>query len=251
VDPPAAETSLPLLTWALTTDIIHEMDESSIILDDAGIELICCTAFNAALAARTLGVNRENAASASVTPMPEQSVQEQREYEEARLLMRDCSYFLRRRFIRYVGLDKEADIFKKNWQSDGATVSQHLGIPRHLAVPTPGLLHHYLRALGILGDYEGVLTLVKWMVDAAKDIDELAETTLNGHKRMRRVLVALRVFLEYPSRDYVLADREIEMQPASDEIIMLVKKAVESVGIWDGWPTDDEVDRYCTRQHRR
>lgn len=240
-DPPLHSTSMPLVAWSLTVDLINEMDRSSVILDHAGLQYASHTAFNAGLAVRMLGLSRETAAG-NVTPLALNASQAEREYEEAKLVMQNGSSFLRRRFINLVGLDKDADVFKKDWQVT------HRGIPMHLAIPTPLVLHQYLRALGVFGDHEGILTLVKWMVDSAKSLDELAEASLNGSLRMRRLLVALRVFLECPSRDSMLVKRGIEMASASEDMIMLVTKAVESVEIWDGWATDDEVDQYCAQQ---
>jgi hypothetical protein len=64
---------------------------------------------------------------------------------------------------------------------------------------------------------------------------------------MRRLIVALRVWLECPSRDFVLAERHVMVQPASEELVQLVRSEVEHVKQWGGWPSDDQVDKYCRR----
>jgi hypothetical protein len=118
-------------------------------------------------------------------------------------------------------------------------------MPSHLAIPKAAVLHKYVRALGMLGDHEGIYSLVRWMADASIELHELQSTQLNGPKHLRRLIVALRVWLECPSRDLVLADRGIQLEPASEDLIELARQEIEHVRRWGGWPSDKAVDDYC------
>jgi hypothetical protein len=164
-----------------------------------------------------------------------------REFVEAQLLMSQGSSLLRRRFVQLVGLDRGRRFLEDDRQSNRTTM------PHHLAIPKAVVLHKYVRALGILGDHEGIFSLVRWMVDAASDLHELQETQLNGRQHMRRLIVALRVWLECPSRDFVLSERGIEIKPATEELMHLVRSEVDNVSRWAGWPSHSDVDKYCRR----
>ena len=145
-----------------------------------------------------------------------------------------------------------------------------LQVPRLLEVPNPALLHAYIRALGWLADYDGLLETVRWMVEYRTELAERRARDRNGEVVMRRALVALRVFLE---RSWIvpgsesgrvrvneISDADIKdpgvravmrrhllrlERPASAEVVDAVRGLVEGVGDWEGWASDEEVERYC------
>lgn len=150
----------------------------------------------------------------------------------AKIILRGGPPFIRLRFQALVGSwDRTTSLRAARVNTD----LRNAGIPTipHLiTVPRPAHLHAYVRALGSLRDYEGLLSLVQWMVEAKDELAEVIEEQRGGMRRMRLTLIAVRVFLE---------------QGASEEIVALVEQLVESVEEWGGWPVDEELELYRNR----
>lgn len=142
-----------------------------------------------------------------------------------------------------------------------ATTDMSSALPRMLTTPSPGLLHAYIRALGWMGDHEAICLTVKWM--ATHHIELVAHVNMdrNGKRMMRRFVVALRAFLERSwmagadvpdtQADDTGATKRTRLylarfeEPASQSVVEEIKTLVESVDEWQGWPSDEEVERYC------
>lgn len=107
-------------------------------------------------------------------------------------------------------------------------------IPPH--IPSPAILHAYVRALGILGDFEGLYSFSTWAASNHTDVTARANAQHGGPRQLRRTLIAMRAAI-----DGVL---EHGRASAPRELAELVKAQVESVDEWDGWPSDDEVELY-------
>jgi len=99
--------------------------------------------------------------------------------------------------------------------------------------------------MGLFGDHEGILSLVKWMTDAKDTLRSHKEGELNGKRRFRTLIISIRVFLEFPTQDDTASKHSLKIMSASDELLMLVKNVVNSVEDWGGWASDEEVARYC------
>ncbi|KAG0155144.1 hypothetical protein PDIDSM_717 [Penicillium digitatum] len=110
-----------------------------------------------------------------------------------------------------------------------------LHVPSMLQIPSPATLHAFVRALGSVGDDEGLLHLLHWMSRSADLLKEAADEHANGDKMMRRTLVAIRVFLER-------RQQRIDTRVPSDSIVEACD-LVSRTG-WD-WPSDAEVIEYC------
>lgn len=116
-----------------------------------------------------------------------------------------------------------------NSQSDGVNL---LPIPAH--IPGPAQLHAYVRALGILGEYEGLYSFSTWLARHHVEITARAEAQHSGRKMLFRTLVALRVAVD-----------GVEQRPgAPADIAQLIKAQVEQVDEWGGWPAREYVDMY-------
>ncbi|KAJ5419128.1 uncharacterized protein N7487_002678 [Penicillium crustosum] len=111
----------------------------------------------------------------------------------------------------------------------------HLNVPSMLQIPSPATLHAFVRALGSVGDDEGLLHLLHWMSRSADLLKEAADEHANGDKMMRRTLVAIRVFLER-------RQQQIDTRVPSD-LIVEAYDLISRTG-WD-WPSDAEVAEYC------
>ncbi len=151
---------------------------------------------------------------------------------------------------------------------DMLTSSQPSGDPqrpisRLAAVPDAIHLHAYVRTLGYLRDFEGIFSLVQWMTEFWPEIEVAIHEAQGGLCRLRRTFVAIRAFLECSWEDLTPAidhrgqvdrnERFGRQGPGDDvpeELAVLLRKAIEDVSVWGGWPTDEEVVEYCEYARR-
>ena len=130
-------------------------------------------------------------------------------------------------------------------------------LPKLLEVPGPAELHAFIRVLGLRRDYNGILDLIEWMSLFADDINVLANEQRNGKTMMRRCLTAVRVFLErswMQMRDLGFepwiaeyGGNVVEADPASVDIVNAVGEIILENKHWGGWPSDEEVEEYCSK----
>ena len=111
-----------------------------------------------------------------------------------------------------------------------------LSVPSILHTPSPATLHAFVRALGSVGDDDGLLHLLHWMGQSADQLREAAEEHSNGDRMMRRTLTAIRVFLER-------RHRRMDTRVPSDLVMQEAYDLISRTG-WD-WPSDEEVEDYC------
>jgi hypothetical protein len=159
---------------------------------------------------------------------------------------------------------------------------QAFELPTLLEIPNPAILHAYIRVLGWMGDYQGLLDTVQLMLKHQAELQRRRGMDRNGDVIMRRAIVAVRVFFE---RSWLAGNQRIDLpgeinkkakldvsekfekgflaldreeitrasgqhlrrleRPAKYALIMEIKELVESVEEWGGWPTDEEVEEYC------
>lgn len=87
-------------------------------------------------------------------------------------------------------------------------------------------LHAYVRCMGVVENHDEIISTLRWMVKYHEELQKVAERSQNGLRLLRRALVAIRVFLDGSSH------------------AAKAKDLMEEVGIWDGWPSDAEVQLY-------
>lgn len=117
----------------------------------------------------------------------------------------------------------------------GDNAGNGISVPSGLHVPSFATLHGFVRALGIVGDNEGLLHLLEWMSRSAVPLGEASDEHLNGARMRRQTLVAIRVFLEK------LHNEPIGARVASDP-----QRAYDIVSRTPGWewPSDTDVEDY-------
>ena len=130
-------------------------------------------------------------------------------------------------------------------------------LPKLLQIPGPAELHAFIRVLGLRRDYNGILDLMEWMSLFADDINALVDEQRNGRTMMRRCLTAVRVFLERSWMQMRGSGSEpwiaeyggivVEADPASVEVISAVHEIILENKFWGGWPSDEEVEEYCSK----
>ena len=224
----------PLIAWAFSEDVLRSMLAAGARPDHTTFEHLCDIVMEAGLVVRSHSLDQED------TPVlgAEDQADLRKEAAAAMALMARGSTLLRRQFARLVGLEND----RTTWEHEA-----HARMPNYLTVPKAAVLHKYVRALGILCDHEGIYSLLQWMVRAANELHELQDTQLSGRRHMRQLIVSLRVWLECPSRDFVLADRGVVLGPADLDLVQLAQQDVEQVRRWGGWPSDSDVSKYCNR----
>jgi len=90
-------------------------------------------------------------------------------------------------------------------------------------------LHAYVRVLGLVEDYEGILRVLVWMKEHNQILDERAQANRNGYVMIRRTLVAMRVFT------------------GGTKYKTQVEEILNSSGLWSGWPSETEAEKYLER----
>lgn len=257
-----------ITAYRLVRRVLSLMRETHLDLDIAGFHALCLAVENVTIACWMLLRDEVKQA--------ERGLREPQWIKQAVALLRSSNHTerLKGEFRTLVG-DQDTDPSIHGLAE--AEVEEGLRLPRLFWVPSPVLLHAHIRALGWMADYQGLLDTVAWMVEYRHELEERRERDRNGEIVMRRALVALRVFLErswLSGNETRLKDNETRLKdhegvaeparggaqkshsrmerqlskldaPGSTEIVEEVAKLVDSVEDWHGWPTDQEVRRYC------
>lgn len=189
--------------------LIGSMEQIDLDVDDKMFGIVCT--------ATTYVAQAVNSGTASVS--------------ETRHLRLTGSPRLRKLFHALVGanIDTRLPNFISNQEPSGT--------PPH--IPGPAELHAYVRALGMLRDYEGLYSLSGWLTKHHAQVTARAEAQHSGSKLLYRTLVALRASVT----GYL--DRTDEQQDkVSEELLQLIRHQIESVEAWGGWPSHEDVELY-------
>ncbi|KAF2026820.1 hypothetical protein EK21DRAFT_92068 [Setomelanomma holmii] len=189
--------------------LVAIMEEIELDVDDEIFNLVCVSTTFAAEAASAM-----DASSAA-----------------ARHVFKTASPRLRKLFFNLVGatMDMHSTIHDAN--------TSNL-IPPH--IPGPAELHAYVRALGMLHDFEGLYSFSSWVTKHHKEVTARSEAQHSGARLLFRMLVALRAALEGR-----LQGGQGSRQRAPDDIVELIRGQIEGVEEWGGWPESDKVDLYA------
>ncbi|PYH92750.1 hypothetical protein BO71DRAFT_356765 [Aspergillus ellipticus CBS 707.79] len=182
-------------------------------------------------------------------------------------MVQDGLSILKARFDELVLLDpKTSSLFERSRTSiQNATASQ-VTVPSLFHVPSPAVLHTFVRTLGAAEDTDGLLSLLRWMQQNELALKEKYDENLNGERIMRRIIVAIRMFLEgrwgrspqapvqqenlsaEPTHD-LQGSHEADFPGASEGLTFSDPNLQEAYDIivasraWT-WPTDEEVLDY-------
>ncbi|KAF2738262.1 hypothetical protein EJ04DRAFT_550014 [Polyplosphaeria fusca] len=118
--------------------------------------------------------------------------------------------------------------------------STHDSTPLPPHIPDPQALHVYVRALGMLRDYEGLYSFISWACTNHAEITKRVLQEHNGPITWRKTLIALRA-----SFDGGLA---YDSKRAPDDLNELAKNLVQGVEEWGGWPSETEVELYSVKK---
>lgn len=265
------QTVQRILAWHEVLEISEQARDDDIELGTRGFHVLC-TAFAKAVAS---GVKHPHDAEEALG-----IVQEQAKYGNADLSGPISETFeqmvysgldvLKRYFDRIVLPGSiSISIGVKNLDHRGEPEDSQIDTPAMLQVPSPAVLHAFVRALGIAEDYDGLLDLLRWMSRSAPALKDAADELLNGERMIRRTLIAVRVFLEgywesgssryldhhhHIVTEHVRGRLGFEKQRSgshaetqlefSDPYVQEAHDIIEQTELWGPWPTDDEVREY-------
>lgn len=213
---------------------IKKLDMS---LDAKTFRYVCIIIEHAAVAATQM-VNKYKPVSSDIAEAksikPTAPAEKMAQLYKSALKMQGDSAWVCDQFWAFVGEES-----RPSQQQDQSTAS-----PKLLVIPSFAVVHSYIRALGFLGEYQGLHDVTRWMRAHWDQLSTRLEMDRNGSESFRRCIVALRVFLErrldaeigkVGEHDFV--DRE--------KMLKCVREVVESQE-WHEWPSDDEVAEYIT-----
>ncbi|KAE8382640.1 hypothetical protein BDV26DRAFT_253422 [Aspergillus bertholletiae] len=175
---------------------------------------------------------------------------------------------LKDQFDRLVLPDSRTpSLFGSGRSSPDSLTDTQIILPPLLHVPSPAVLHALVRSLGLAEDYDGLLSLLRWMSQYATTLKEASDEYLNSNLMMRRTLVAMRLFLEgYRERQswgslcwtasaaqtHGLRGSEHASDVSDDSVrlsfsdpnLQEAYDIVTATHIWGPWPSDEEVQEY-------
>jgi hypothetical protein len=154
--------------------------------------------------------------------------------QDARLLLSTGSSRLRKLFNMLVGAN--GGIHSHPDQSTGVVIPPH--------VPGPSELHLYVRALGALSDYEGLYSFTTWLTKHRSEVNVRAQAQRGGMDILFRMLVALRLAVSGGGQD--MGTQYASHAP--EDVALLIRKQIEGVEEWGGWPTQEHVKMYIQKQ---
>ncbi|TKA73906.1 hypothetical protein B0A49_05023 [Cryomyces minteri] len=165
--------------------------------------------------------------------------------QEATEVLTKGSTYIKVLFRALVGVGRMSDVAEVY---DTVGGDPERPIPRVLAGIHPVVLHSYVRALGRLGDRQGLLELAEWMAEYQEELNENIREANNGRRTLRLVLTSMRVFLDGTWERHqpggTLARRPSGESVVPDELLEKVIGLVDNVPEWGGWATDEEAESY-------
>ncbi|OJK05145.1 hypothetical protein ASPACDRAFT_1852092 [Aspergillus aculeatus ATCC 16872] len=163
--------------------------------------------------------------------------------------------FLKQQFDKCVLGDPQlSSLLEHSSSSIQLATDSQVTLPPMFHVPSPAVLHLFVRTLGIAEDSDGLLSLLRWMKQHELTLKEKYDQLLNGDRMMRRVIVAFRVFLEGSRKgrrtsvqqedgDHIDSTR-LEL---SDSHLQEAYEIITSSQVWGSWPTDEEFKKYIAQ----
>ncbi|KAM0717058.1 hypothetical protein Q7P37_006910 [Cladosporium fusiforme] len=269
-----------ILAYQLVKQVLKVLLDLHLDLDSYGFLAICRSVENVGIA--SWKILRDDA-SAPYLDTPEGPAKKPIAVSEAKkLLRRDKPEWRIQQYFRLlVGGHSDLDRNRSPGSPLPPRAATAPGLPRLLAAPSPAILHAYIRALGWHGAHDSILETVKWMAEYRKELADSADRDRNGANVNRRIMTALRVFLERswlverndstqdevktnaqdPSEDVPISGsgNQVEAEsadsgksvllqrlesPAPKDVVDDVRALVESVEEWGGWASDEEVEEY-------
>ena len=231
--------------WDVMRDILAQMDDINLEIDFQGFQNLCRGFENAVLCSREF-LRTEHTFIKVDESCQTELWNRSTLVLKARSILSDGLSVLKRRFDRLVA----PDLVLKSWDSavnaPSNTTDPMTKLPGLLEVPCPPQLHAFMRAIGVIGDYDGMLDLLRWTNSHFSELKVTASLSIHWEKQMKKFLIAVRVFLEpgwFSSGGHGVDSAE----GASDALLTEAYNLINAHEDWGGWPSDEEVMDYCSK----
>ncbi|KAI9759835.1 MAG: hypothetical protein M4579_002042 [Chaenotheca gracillima] len=258
--------NLHIQNWCIMKDLVDQMEHAGLDLDVSSFQTLCLGLEKATLVSLYAMGHQAGiiagTTDVSTTPNVPNGCVGELPQTEARAVLSNGPDYIKSKFENLVDSAVLLPGRRANGPEDATpkAVDNPFGsLPLLITTPGPSQLHAYIRVLGFLRDFEGIIGLVKWMVRFRSDLDAKAQEAKNGRRLTRRSMIALRVFLERSWENPDITDHGSETDEdrqsaraenhsgANGDTVSVAKRLVQSQESWGGWATDEEVQDYCTR----
>ena len=237
--PDLDEDAQALLSWILMRKALGYMQAMDLSMDFRGFQILCIGLEKAALASKRYLSGR--------VPQAEKNDKRANLISEAQDLRSTGLPIVKAKFTELISSPFVME--------DRRAPAQSIDSARQalFEAPGPAQLHAFIRVLGLYQDYDGLLTLILWMVQFASELEAVSDEASNGVSLTRRCIISTRVFLE---RSWLSNGNEGVVdehycgsihEVAPPETVLAAVEAIESVEAWGGWPTEQEVEAYCRK----
>jgi hypothetical protein len=200
--------------WMSMQDLLHAMAEVGITVDVSCLQVIYQISEEVMLCSPQLGSPLSRGSPGHIT-------------DAAKLTVKSLFHKI------VAGYEDQPSIV---WLPIGAEASL-------LTIPSPANLPGLVRVLGIAGDADGIMRLLRWMNRFAPELEAVSKEVSNGQSMLRRTLITMRVFLERSWTEPDPGPTTLISQSLIDEAEQLVQEHAR----WGGWPTDGEVEDYVKK----
>ncbi|KAL3435772.1 hypothetical protein BDV09DRAFT_166680 [Aspergillus tetrazonus] len=248
-----------LLVWHEVLEVTNWMAERNIDMGSEGFQILC-RSFSRAVAAGVkdetfMKKGQETVAKASRRRrvLPEVDPSSFEDFVNSGLTT------LKRQFDRLVLVEPKTYILFDSFRESLETrTGSKVTVPAMHDIPSPAVLHAFVRALGLAEDSDGLLNLLRWMSQHALTLKKRSDEYTNGDMLMRRTIVAVRTFLEgywgkrrpAPAAyepavaDHIAQSDSDDMPKFSDPALQEAYDIVTATEVWGPWPRDEEVWEY-------
>lgn len=124
------------------------------------------------------------------------------------------------------------DLLKNEFAKMSEAQTATYGTPRYLHQVSGYDLHLYVRVMGIQGEYEEILGVLRWVVANYEHLKAASLASRKEKRHTQKLLTAVQVFL-------------MEMEEYMNEAENILGRIPD----WEGWVSDEEVEEYV-RFHR-
>ncbi|KAF2714143.1 hypothetical protein K504DRAFT_462576 [Pleomassaria siparia CBS 279.74] len=200
-------TSTVSLQYKIVCNLVEAMEKRELDLDDEQLQLVCW----------------------SISRTAKYALQGNLATDDAQHVLSSGAHRVRSIFHNLVN----ANLDINNTAADSSKISRL--VPPH--IPPAGVLHTYVRTLGILRDFEGLYSFATWAARHHAEVMARSNAQNSGPQALFRTIIALRAGLQ----GLLSEGRE----RASSDLVELTKMEIERVEGW-GWPSDAEVEKYVS-----
>ncbi|KAL5357729.1 hypothetical protein BJX96DRAFT_23662 [Aspergillus floccosus] len=240
-----------VLAWHEVMEVTGWMKERGIDLGLQGFQALC-KSFSRAVVAGVKDADAAEEGLALVSQAKQRGDLSHTELSGLRVedMVNSGLNILKHQFDQLVFPDsKAASVVEQTLTSIQQKTDGQVTLPALCRVPSPAVLHAFVRSLGLAEDYDGLLSLLRWMSQYARPLKEASDERMNGDRIMRRTVVGIRTFLEGCWGKHSLhstpgVTEASDGMTFTDPNLQEAYDIITATGVWGPWPSDEEVQEY-------